>query len=256
MSTDLTTPGASSLAVWIRRGLRAGLVGGLVLGGLALVMLRPDLHMVEQVRFEGVHRVSPVALRHLADLPNGTAIWEVDPEQVARAVERHPWVKRAVVTRELPATVRVEVVEYTPVAMLRWDGLRYLDADGTVILGARGDELGYPIISGVDSALERAHPALPRLAVRDAIRLIELLDARGLVPPEQVSELHFSRTRGFTLTLTSGAELLLSLDDPEPQLDRLAALVAQGVDLTAPVHVDLAPAKVAIVRPLPLRAKG
>lgn len=232
---------------WVLKTAVALLSCGTV--GLGL-LVRPDLVLVEHVRFEGASRSTETALRHLVDVRNGATMWRVDLEAVEAGAERHPWVRDARARREWPNTVVVAVDEYVPVALLEQDGLHYIDADGTVFLTARADDLDYPVITGIDAELGRLHPDLPRLALRDALGLLAALDQRGLVPRERVSEIHFSATSGFTVQVTGGARLVFSLEDRERQLERLAALVGRGVDPGAPILVDLAPASLAIVRPL------
>src|SRR5690606_17800282 len=101
---------------------------------------RPDCMLVERVVFEGRARAGEAALRHLADLPNGTTIWSVDLDAVARGVERHPWVRSARAVREWPDRVVVHVEEYEPVALLHYDRTYYVDRDGTPFLAdATGD---------------------------------------------------------------------------------------------------------------------
>ena len=158
--------------------------------------------------------------------------------------------REATAVRQLPDTVRVEVAEYEPVALLQADGLYYVDAEGRVFLRARGDDLDYPVLTGLSADLEAVHPILPRLAIRDALRLLAELDAQGTVSRDEVSEIAFSPTRGFTFSLMGGSELRFGLDGYERQVDRLGALVAQDLDLRTPVLVDLAPESVAIVRSL------
>lgn len=212
--------------------------------------------MIEHVAFVGNERASAASLRHLVDVRNGTTLWGVDTRRAERGAEEHPWVKTARVRRKLPATLVVEVEEYEPVALLHSDRLHYVDRSGAVFLPARTDDLDHPVITGVDEALSRAHPLLPRLVVRDALWLLDALDTGGLVPRRRVSEVAFSRTRGFTLHLSGGTELRFGLEGLDRQVDRLGSLVAEGVDLDQPVLVDLAPATVAIVRPLQVGNEG
>lgn len=238
----------SDLYAWARPLAALAAAGGLI-GAFAVV--RPDLMMVEQVAFVGAHHASVESLRHLSDIRNGDPLWSVDLDRVERGVRAHPWVRAARAARKWPATVEVEVVEYEPVALVRWDGLRYVDADGTLFLGAHSDDLDYPVITGIDGSLAEAHPNLPAMALRDTLNVLTSLDERGIVARSDVSEVAFSTSHGFTVQLRSGSRVLFGLDGLERQLDRLATLVSrEGLDLSSAVHVDLAPMRVAIVRPL------
>ncbi len=229
-----------------------GLVG-------ALGVARPDLMLVEHVAFEGQSESSRAELRHLSDIRSGDRIWEVDVDQVARGVERHPWVRRAHVHRQFPDTVVVRVEEHVPVALLHYESrdadgsdgrLYYVAEDGSVFLTASGADLDYPSLTGISPSLEARHPGLPRLVVRDALHLLQTLDARDVVSRDQISEVAFRETRGFTVHVGQ-ARIVFALTDVPEQVRRLAALLDSGtVDLDQPLHVDLGPKTVAIVRPL------
>lgn len=232
---------------WVSASLAFGFVGT---AAACALLVRPDLMLVEQVAFEGVRHARPGALRHLTDIRNGTTIWSIDLEAAARGVERHPWVRSARASRQWPDTVTVEVEEYVPVAILHYDDLYYVDADGLPFLRGNLPDLDFPNLTGIEPSLERRHPGLPGLATRDALALLSDLDERGLAGAGVVSEIAFSETRGFTVHI-GPSRVLLGLEDIDGQLDRLSTLVERGeVDLSEPTWVDLAPASVAIVRPL------
>jgi len=215
-----------------------------------LTVVRPDMVVVEEVAFDGPRRAGPAALRHLADIKNGTTMFGVDLDGAARGVERHPWVRSARAFRSWPGTVVIEVEEYDPVALLHFDGLHYVAADGTPFAEASDDDLDYPSLTGIDLTLESLHPDLPRRATKSALWLLQVVDERGLLSREEISEISFSRTRGYTVHI-DGSRLVFGLDDMERQVDRLAMLLDRGdLDLSKPHVVDLAPTSVAIVRPL------
>lgn len=235
-------------AVGVIASLTAVVAGGL--------LFRPDLLFVEHVRFGGNDVATVAELRHLAGLPNGTRIWEVDVERVAHDVEAHPWVRRAAVRRVFPDRVHIDVEEHVPVALLHFDRLIYVDAHGEAFLEADASDLDYPSLTGISPELARLHPDLPGKAVASALSLLDELDARGYVARDLIDEVHFSRTRGFTVH-TRGSRVLFALEGVEGQLERLGSLLASGtVDLDRPTYVDLGPRSVAIVRQLGSAGEG
>lgn len=233
-------------------GLLAGLgivaASALAVGGF--IWVRPDLMLVERVEFVGAERAEVASLRHLSDIRNGSTIWTVDVERARLGVQKHPWVRSARARRVFPDAVRIEITERKPVALLRTDALYYIDETGEVFAKVDGHELDFPVVSGVDERLAGLHPDLPKLAIRDGLSLMDELDSRGLVFRDDVSELAFSSSRGFTLHTVDGARIRFGLDGRERQVDRLASLLERDVDLSMPILVDLAPKSVAIVRPL------
>lgn len=255
MSTSPETGVVETLGTSIPRRpwrVRTFVVGAILVAVAGVVGGRPDRMLVEHVVIEGADRADEAALRHLADVHDGTTMWGVDLQRARRGVLEHPWVARATAERVWPDTVRLVVTEHVPVALLAQpDGLWYVDAEGTVFLAARGDDLDYPVVSGLDPALAKADPALGRAVVRDALRLVEALDERGLVSRDEVSEVTFDRDRGFVVHRRVGARIAFDFGRMTQQLDRLDALVhRQGIGLDRPLLIDLAPQSLAIVRPL------
>ena len=209
-----------------------------------------SLSMIDEVRFEGAVRAEAPALRHLADVPNGVATWRIDPDEVARAVARHPWVDTAEVRRVGLSTLVIEVHEHRPVALLAQDGLQYIDDQGRVFLEARSEDLDFPVLTGLDAELGALHPELPQLVVRDAVVLLAELEKADLLAPVRISEVQFSRTRGYTVLLESGTRIVFGLGDPRVPLSRLRQLRSEGLRLDHPTLIDLAADRVALVRPL------
>lgn len=224
--------------------------GALVAVAGVSALLRPDLALVQEVSFHGHDRASTAELRHLAGLPNGARIWQLDLAAIERGVAEHPWVDSVQARFEWPATVRVQVTERVPVALLRGEHLRYVDAAGDPIVLATTDDLDYPVFSDIDPELVARAPDLRPRVVRAGLELIELFAEIPDIPSERISEVAFSPTTGFAVHLVSGARILLRHDDFERQLQRLRELRARGVSIDAPVHIDLAPQSMAIVRPI------
>jgi len=216
----------------------------------AFAVLRPDLMMIEDVEFQGFRNADPATLRHLADVRNGMSPWHVDTAQVVQNVERHPWVKSADARWASTTELVVVVSEFEPAAVLHWNRLLYVDEQGLPFLEADSAALDFPQITGITPELESRHPDLPRLAVRNALWLVDELDLRGVLPRQELSEIAFSTSRGFTLH-TGPSRVVFAHGNLERQTDRLAQLVAhRGVDLSHPTYIDLGPAEVAIVRPM------
>jgi len=213
--------------------------------------VRPDLFLIEGVEFVGVEHADAASLRHLSDVTNGVDVWRLDLNKLERDVERHPWVASASVSvHPVRRVVRVMVSEHEPYALVRAGGLMYVDRQGHPFARVNGDDLNYPLLSGIDDVAMQQHPSLPRLVFEQELALLRELEERAWLSLDDVSEVAFNTSRGLTVHFTSGARVLLHPDRVKQQLERLERLTAEGVDLSTPVLVDLAPRSVAIVRPL------
>lgn len=216
---------------------------------LAFSWLRPDLMLVEGVQFEGNHRATERALRHLADVHQGTRVWEVDLGTTARSLERHPWVKSATVLRVWPDRLQVVVEEHEPAALLVYEGLHAIDGQGLVIAPVTGMALDLPLLTGVTSVDGETHPKLPRLALETQLMLLHAFEGREELLHLEVSEIAYASRDGVVVHVGE-AEVWFGHGDMNQQLDRLADLVHQGaIDLQRQaVYIDLAPKAGALVR--------
>jgi cell division protein FtsQ len=123
---------------------------------------------IEHLLLEGSTRFSEAELAKFLDIKMGDNLFALDLEQKERKLADHPWVASASLTRKLPGTLEVKLVEYQAEALAAiGDTLYLITRNGTPIVpygvGERGD---YPIISGVsleELAADRAR-ALERLA--------------------------------------------------------------------------------------------
>lgn len=143
-------------------------------------------------------QVRPGALLESVDLRPGLSLWRIDPVELATRLEGHPWIRRATVRREFPHRLVVDVVERKPAAILYLDQLYYVDSTGLafVRVGER-DPLDLPFVTGVEAAILADERPFARHAIRQALRVLELMQATGL--PFRVSEVHIEREQGVTV---------------------------------------------------------
>lgn len=194
-------------SVWGRRVLvfgAAALVGTLGLGaathGPRLVAAFADhpYFAVTEIVVTPTRHVRAGSLLEDVDLRNGISLWRVDPATMMRRLEANPWIRRAAVRREFPRRLVVDLWEREPVAVLFLDQLYYVDATGLAFarVGER-EPLDLPFVTGVEAAIVGDERVYARHAIRQALRLLRLMEASGL--PFRVSEVHIDRERGITV---------------------------------------------------------
>lgn len=108
----------------------------LVLAALsAAVVWAFPVFRVATVEVVGNERVSAEAVRESLGGPEGENLLRVDTVAAAAAVVGDPWVREATVSRHLPGTLRVELVERTVIAYREEpEGAVLIDVDGTSFL--------------------------------------------------------------------------------------------------------------------------
>lgn len=205
---------------------------------------------VSEIEVTGNTHASDAALLHLADVRSHTHLAAVDLDRAVQGLVTHPWVRRAEARRVFPSTISIVVEEHEPVLLLALDRLWFVGRDGLPFKQAQDSGLDLPILTGIDPALAQQHPDLARRVVSHALDLLVLTEGHPHASPDQVSEVRFHRTHGFTLVLRSGSELLLGFDDPLGRLELFNQLVDAGLSLEVPLRVDLDAGPVAVASPL------
>lgn len=89
---------------------------------------------LEQIRASGQARTPDEAIVEALGLGTGDPLFAFDMAELRTRVEMLPWVRRAVVSRDLPATLRVFIEERQPVARWQLNGeVALVDAEGAAI---------------------------------------------------------------------------------------------------------------------------
>jgi len=122
-----------------------------------------SIFKVRDLDFVGCESTSKDRLRLLTGINlYQTSLIGLDTDVVAANVEQDPWVSKAVVKRNWPSEIVIEVVEHQPVAMINKSTteqpqLFYVDKTGTAFLEVSpGQDVDYPVITGLDLFTEEA----------------------------------------------------------------------------------------------------
>jgi len=128
------------------------------------------------------HVTRSQALR-LAGISRSTNVASLDGAAAAARLEADPWIARAIVRKGLPWTIRIELVERTPVLAVRGGASAEIVAgDGTVLEETSRGAGSFPVLTPPRGAvpatahamIERAASALSPITpwARDAIRAV------------------------------------------------------------------------------------
>jgi cell division septal protein FtsQ len=88
---------------------------------------------VQRILVEGNERLSDGEILELIEVDEKTNILTLDLEEVKRKLLRSAWVRDVELKRLLPATLTLQIVERTPVAVAVLDDLYLLAEDGTIL---------------------------------------------------------------------------------------------------------------------------
>jgi cell division septal protein FtsQ len=232
------------------------LVLAVSLGVLAFVGYRnavsASFFKVRTVDVEGTSRASREDIRAAVLRLSNAGAWQADLEAIAGELRQMPWVKEAVVTRVLPAGLRVRITEREPRVIARTNAGRlvWVDDDGVILGAASPGEQDF-FVRGL--AESRADEALKenRERVKAAVELARDWQQSGL--SRRVSEVNLEDLRDVRVQLAgddAAVEVRLGKEDFARRFrDALSVLDAQRQTPRGPfiTYVDVSQGKRAVV---------
>jgi len=163
---------------------------------------------IRTVLVDGNRRLSAEDIATRGGVTIGRNIFEVDIEGASATIANEPWIEKAVITRKLPSTVNITVVEREAWAVAAIGGELYLvTRDGDPFKRVDdGDPIDLPVITGI--APEKV--SLDRTGVVQAFRrtldVVEDMDRAGISKRYPIQEVHLERDG--TIVVTIGKEAI------------------------------------------------
>jgi len=209
---------------------------------------------VERVRTEGNRILADSEITALARIPEGEPLFDVDLYRARLRVMQSPFVRSAVLSRQMPGGLLITVKERTPLAALVFARELYIDGDGFVLPHPHtGSVPDLPVITG---AL-RAADCTPgqRTASARVLGAVDILATAAGVGDDLyrlISEVHCRDDSTYLLfTTESGVPVVFGRGDVALKLLELDGFWKQVVMQRGPAHlrtVDLRFADQVVVR--------
>ena len=137
-----------------RRLVATMIVASLTIAAGSLVVSRSSLLRLRHLEVVGTSSLTRAQVVRLAALSSSTNVLWFDAGAVERRLESDPWVATATVSRRVPGTIRISVVERAPVAMIRTEvAFTLLAADGVALGTVAADPMLPEIVVTTGSRL-------------------------------------------------------------------------------------------------------
>ncbi len=160
-----------------------------------MLLLKPD-----QIELTGNHIVSREAVVQQFVHDQNRSVLRIALDTRRSQIEQIPWVESASVQRILPNRIRVELTERTPVAFARnGNELALIDAHGVILERPQGEDLRFPIVSGVSEDVPRDQREKRMQVYQEFTKGIDLVRAGS---SERLSELDLSNPKDLRVVMT------------------------------------------------------
>ena len=161
----------------------------------AMLLLKPD-----QIEVNGNRIVSREAVLQQFVHDRNRSVLRVPLDARRSQLEQIPWVESASVQRILPNRLRVELAERTPVAFARnGNELALIDAHGVVLDRPRGEDLHFPIVTGVSEDLPRDQREKRMQTYEEFMKDVDLVRGGS---SDRVSEVDLSNPKDLRVVMT------------------------------------------------------
>jgi cell division protein FtsQ len=160
-----------------------------------VLLLKPD-----QIELNGNRIVAREAVLHQFVPDRNRSVLRVPLDTRRGEIEKIPWVESASVQRILPNHLRVELTERTPIAFLRnGNVLALIDAHGVILDRPQGEDLQFPIVSGVTEDLSLDQREKRMQVFQEFMKDVDLVRAGS---SERVSEADLSNPKDLRVVMT------------------------------------------------------
>jgi cell division protein FtsQ len=173
----------------------AAFAGDFLYHSQQVALLKPD-----QVELSGNRTVSRDAVLQQFARDRGHSVLSIPLDARRAAIEELSWVESASVQRILPNRIRVEITERTPVAFLRnGTELALIDAHGVILDRPRGEDIQFPIITGLSDNMAREERGRRMQTYQEFIKGVDLVRAGS---SDRVSEIDLSNPKDLRAVMT------------------------------------------------------
>jgi cell division protein FtsQ len=170
-------------------------VGRFLLYGRPMLLIKP-----EQIEVNGNHIVSREAVLQQFVRDRGRSVLRVPLDSRRSALEEIAWVESAIVQRILPNRIRVDLTERTPIAFLRnGTELALIDAHGVILDRPRGEDLQFPIVTGLSENMPREERGRRMQTYQEFLKDIDLVRSGS---SDRVSEVDLANPRDLRAVMT------------------------------------------------------
>ncbi len=129
---------------------------------------------IKQIKIDGNRIVGENEIIQLTQIQMNTLLYKIDLTAIQRNVMSHHYIKDAVVERNLPNSIHIQIVERVPIAIVNRPETMYLDENGMVLPRSISHRLfDMPMISGISESEPMALGSI--IKQPDVIEALQLL---------------------------------------------------------------------------------
>ena len=190
------------------------------------ILLSSPLLLVTRIQVIGCQQLDPQTVIQQAGIPSDINILVLDLNDVSYKLTKHPWVAEALVSREIPDRIRIEIKERQPVALVKGRQFYLMDQQGICFTRAAvSKHRGLPIITGLN--LETLGPGCKLPQEFTALFKDLYRESHMSLPWRMISEINWNDRSGLSIfTVKGGIRVDLGSSKYGPKIARLKKVLS------------------------------
>ncbi|MDI3534297.1 MAG: cell division protein FtsQ [Thermosediminibacterales bacterium] len=178
---------------------------------VGIIVLTSDIFGIKQIQVEGNTYLSKEDIILESGISYGQNVLKINPEVCEKKIEKNPWIQSAIVHREFPDKILIQVIEKEEAAAVKYMGSFVLiDISGCVLSIVENlKDFSVPVITGLDLVeIPKIGQAIETKDKLQKAKLLEFLKAFKVNDlNEQVSELNLEDLQEINLYVRGGLEI-------------------------------------------------
>ena len=183
---------------------------------------------LESVKIRGNEIVSSDEIFKLTGFSFGDDMLAADLLTAAARLEANPFIRKATISRELPNTFSISVMERKPFAFIALDELYCTDPDGHLLPPRSDKSFDLPVITGIEDVNLPAYGSkIHNPLFQKALNVVKILGEGSIPLYNSISEIYVTWDGEVSLIeARKGTRIYLGKSGYENKLDRIRSLMA------------------------------
>ena len=176
---------------------------------------------VTTINITGCNHTDRNALIQTSGIKKGDNILSMDLKDKSRMLEKNPLIYKAVVKRQLPNTIEIQIEERKPVAVIKLDDFYLLDTHGEIFNKIERHEKNLPLLTGISKTDLINNRDRSLHVISSAVILAENLLNKN-IPGICASTIRMDSSLGLTIVNSvNNTETYMGFGNYEDKLERL-----------------------------------
>lgn len=199
---------------------------------------------LKEIKVEGNRFIETDEILEYLEIDSTRGIFNIDLKASKNQIRKHPLIKEVFVSRQLPSTLKIQVVEKQPLAVVHNSKLFAVDEQGKILPKIKPAFMcDYPIISNLKFIVDKSNHILKSEELNKILDYLKFLKRNYYPLYSRISEISFSNYMGVYFYLNDGAvPVILGVDSfnrKSANLEAVLKLFDKTQKLTHIEYIDL-----------------